>query len=158
MMRARPAGIAVGTALFLTVAASTAYAGNGPPQAVSSIAEYVEVVPTTVGPRAIGGGSGHAGTLPRAAARAVRKLGGRDAGTLTRIATSSGLGAPPRRPESDASTSTSLSSLDRFSRPGALGAVAAALRPLGTLGAVLLALTVAAGVAATRRGRASFRG
>lgn len=55
--------------------------------------QYVETLPTTKGPRALGPGK-HARKLSPAVKQKLAKLGGSDAAALSSLATSPGLGAP----------------------------------------------------------------
>jgi hypothetical protein len=88
--------LVVGAALALAVPAAAQGPPKQPPPDVSSIAQYVEQIPTSRGPRVAGRGQGKGQPLSRQARRRLRERGGPDAAALTRIATSPAYGAPER--------------------------------------------------------------
>jgi hypothetical protein len=96
------------TAVVLMLAATlapSATAAKGPHTApsTSSIAQYVEQLPSASGSVAVGRGSGATARLAPAAQKALSKSGGGDASTLQKIAADSQAGAPARTPSTRAS-------------------------------------------------------
>ena len=87
------------SAVVLMLAAAlvpSATAGKGPHAApsTSSIAQYVEQLPSATGSVPLGQGSGAVARLSPAAKKALSKSGGSDASTLQKIAVDSQSGAP----------------------------------------------------------------
>ena len=68
-----------------------------PGSGAAAVAQYVEQIPTSSGPRATGFGRREVRPLPRKVARKLVRQGGRDAPLLKEIATSSTYGAPTRK-------------------------------------------------------------
>ncbi len=100
---------ATAVAVLLAMAlAPSAMAAKGPHPApsTSSIAQYVEQVPSATGSVAVGRGSGTAAKLTPAAQKALSKSGGSDASTLQKVADSPQYGAPAQTPVSGRSTNT----------------------------------------------------
>jgi hypothetical protein len=101
--RSSTALIALVVALVLTAFPAGASAGDfsstgsdpygSAPGNQSAGDQYVETLPTTRGPRAPGRGK-HAKKLSPSAKRKLQELGGNDAATLEKLATSTALGAP----------------------------------------------------------------
>jgi hypothetical protein len=78
-------------ALMIPAADAAGSGTSGPP--VSAISQYVEMVPTSSGPRPRGSAS-HT-QLSQKSTQRIRKLAPTEASTLVAIATDSSLGAPP---------------------------------------------------------------
>jgi hypothetical protein len=154
------AGIAT---IFVAVVAST-FAGTAraeakpPDPGASSVAQYVELIPTAEGPKAPGVGLERRTPLGPGAQRALDNTSESTAASLETIATSSSYGAPPR-PQPGAFDSSSRDrprptaepSLDRT-----LQAIAEAAAPFGDdrligLLAILVAVTVGGAVVAVQR-------
>jgi hypothetical protein len=79
-------------ALWLAVPTHAVPPKPKPPDA--SVSQYVETVPSSGGATAPGIGKAKTKPLPKQVAKKVETQGGADAGALTKIATSSDLGAP----------------------------------------------------------------
>jgi hypothetical protein len=154
------AGIAT---IFVAVVASsftgTARAEAKPPNpGASSVAQYVELIPTADGPTAPGVGLERRTPLPPGAKRALDNASKSTAASLATIATSSSYGAPPR-PQPGALDSATRDRPQRTAEPSldrTLQAIAEAAAPVGDdrvfgLLSILVAVTVGGAVVAVRR-------
>src|SRR3954462_12249714 len=90
--------LATGT---LLASAGAAPAESGPPGVWAAAAQYVEMIPTSTGPKAAGA-AGRSKPLPKSLARQFARRGGHDAQGLQTLVTPSGWGAttsaPPPKP------------------------------------------------------------
>ena len=90
-------GIAVAPAVVVAAmlaSAGTAAADDAPPSPWAAAAQYVEMIPTSTGPKAVGAASA-AKPLPPSLARQFARSAGTDAKALETLVTSSGWGARP---------------------------------------------------------------
>jgi hypothetical protein len=96
--------LATGT---LLASAGTAAAEPGPPGVWAATAQYVEMIPTSTGPKAAGAG-GPTKPLPKSLATQFARRGGTDAKALETLVTSSGWGASttPRAAKANEGTGT----------------------------------------------------
>ena len=136
--------LATGT---LLASAGAAAAERGPPGDWAAAAQYVEMIPTSTGPKAAGA-AGPTKPLPKSLATQFARRGGTDAKALETLVTSSGWGASspgpagahePRRPRSRRAEARSRA---------VAAAVLAVPRPQESIsvpGSVGAALTAAAG-------------
>ena len=88
-------------------AVGPAAAADPPPDpSDSALAQYVEQLPTSSGPKAVSltGGQAAGQPLPAPVESALRTEGGDDASLLEKVATSQALGAPAREPRDRASS------------------------------------------------------
>jgi hypothetical protein len=139
----------------LAFPAEQALADDPPPPDIPSVAAYVEMGPTSRGPKQTGAGASRPRPLPPRVDELLRTSGGDDAALLEQLATSPGYGAPtgsqrkqPRADEavvpSDRASSNALSAAVSVSADGGEG------RLLGLIVA-LVAVTLAIGIVAVRR-------
>ena len=150
------------TIIVAVVAASFAGAARAqaepPDPGASSVAQYVELIPTADGPKAPGVGSERRTPLSPSARRALDKTSESTANSLATIATSSSYGAPPR-PQSVASERATRDQLRPTAEPSldmTLTAIAAAAAPVGDervigLLLILVAVTVGGAVVAVQQ-------
>jgi hypothetical protein len=127
-----------------------------PPEDVPAVSAYVELVPTSRGSRSTAAGAAKRRSLPREVETRLARQGGRDAPLLKEVATSPAYGAPTGRVRERKQTKLPAEPRDETTLGSAVSVATDGSddRLLG-LGFVLLALTVAAGVAAyLRRGTA----
>src|SRR3954449_3158820 len=96
MLRAKVAVAATG-AVALLVAAGSAGAESGPPSVWAAAAQYIEMIPTSTGPKAAGA-AGRSRPLSKSLARQFARRGGNDAQALETLVTSSGWGATTGAP------------------------------------------------------------
>ena len=82
-------------AVALVASAAPAAADPGPPSAWAAAAQYVEMIPTSTGPRPVGA-AGATKRLPDSLAARFSRRGGADAKALKTLVTSSGWGASVR--------------------------------------------------------------
>jgi hypothetical protein len=148
------------TALFTVDAAAAA---DPPPDpSDSALAQYVEQIPTSSGPKAVSQAGGQAAgqPLPASSESELRKQGGNDAKLLEEIATSPALGAPERGSSSKRASEPKSAQRAPSAGSEAVGpseSTASELisgRVLGLL-AVLGAVTLAAGLFAASRRRSA---
>jgi hypothetical protein len=152
------------TRLLIALPAITAVVAAGgtakaqspsPPPPTSAIAQYVEQVPTSSGGQALGSGTTRAGKLSGKVKQQIVREGGKDAGLLEAVATSSAYGAPAAGAAASRKGRTGKSpSLSRQDVSSALGPLATAsdARLIG-LGVVMLLVTLAALVGSAVRQR-----
>jgi hypothetical protein len=132
--------------------------GEPPNPGASSVAQYVELVPTAGGPKAPGIGDERRTPLPPIAKRALDKASESTADSLETVATSSNYGAPPapRLGASERVVRDDVSSVPAPSLDRTLQAIAAATSPVGDarligLLAILAVVTVGGAVLALQR-------
>jgi hypothetical protein len=121
-----------------------------PPPGASAVDAYRESMPTSAGPHVVGSGARRVAPLPPAIEIRIRRNGGKHAGLLEKVATSSDLGAPPVRAVARNAHSHS-DRLHEGSFPHGLGGAvldAAGEGPGGARMLVLLGLAVVAAAAA----------
>ncbi len=145
----RPPGIrgsAFALALLAASCAGAAHAQREPPKPdASSVAQYVELIPTAGGPTAPGVDKEQRLPLPPRAKRALDKASESTADSLAAVATSSTYGAPSKLgSDSERSAREALPSIEEPSRDQSLQAVAAAVAPDGEIRMIGLLLILAA--------------
>jgi hypothetical protein len=146
-------------ALLATSFAEAAAPGSGaePRPGASSVAQYVELIPTASGPKAPGVEKERRAPLSPEAKRALDRAPKRTAVSLLTVATSSTYGTPPRLARASGGTAPDTRATTRSpSRSGSLEAIATAAAPAGdtrmiSLLLILAAVTVAAGAFSLRR-------
>src|SRR3954452_10593033 len=123
-------------ALALILAApATAQSAGGPPKPSPAVAQYVEMIPTGAGDKPVGTATSTPSALPPKTRALVRSKGGTDSAALTKIATSTSLGAPASPPRRGADT-PSRSSTDEADKTQSSAAAVAALSTAGSGGGV----------------------
>jgi hypothetical protein len=145
--------------LLATTVAEPAPAGAAPPRpGASSVAQYVELVPTASGPKAPGVEKERRLPLSSEAKRALDRASKATAASLLTIATSSTYGAPsgPGRGASGRVVRESRATTPSPSRNQSLEAIAGAVAPAGDtrmigLLLILVVVTVAAAALSLRR-------
>jgi hypothetical protein len=144
------------------VAVDPAAAADPPPDpSDSALAQYVEQIPTSSGPKAVSQADSQAagGPLPAAAESELRAEGGDDAQLLEEVATSPSLGAPAHEPRNRASAQKGAPT-SKSTGPEAVGASEStaselvSARVIGLL-AVLGGVTLAAALFAASRRRSA---
>jgi hypothetical protein len=131
--------------------------GAEPRPGASSVAQYVELIPTASGPKAPGVEKERRVPLSPEAKRALDRAPKQTAVSLLTVATSSTYGAPPRLARASAGIVRNTRAATRSpSRSGSLEAIAAAAAPAGdtrmiSLLLILAAVTVAAAAISLRR-------
>jgi hypothetical protein len=146
--------------LLALAAPGPAIADDPPrPTDIPAVSAYIELVPTSRGPKQAGAGTARGRPLGARIERLVRTQGGEDAALLERLATSPAYGAP-----SSPTPKTPASKIEpKESRPTSSGnALSAAIDAGGEGGArrllvllvLLTAVTAIIGVVAARRRRA----
>jgi hypothetical protein len=150
--------VVVTFALLAVSCAGAARAQDKPPAPdASSVAQYVELIPTASGSTAPGVRGERRFPLPPAAKRALAKTSPSTAKALAIVATSSTYGALPTPPGARPAR-VALPAVDGSSRDRSLRAMATAVAPTGEIrmiGLLLILVAVTAGGAAlsVRRGR-----
>lgn len=134
-------------------------AAAAPPPGDAGISQYVETVPTSGGGQVAGSGGKHKPLTP-AQRTALRKKGGKDAGVLNRLSTSSAYGAPQKSLSAASTAKQTAKSAPQQSGAGATTATTTTIgRSASSSGAssgsggsrlpLLLAIVAAAAVLAT---------